>query len=38
MENLNFSAEWICNEINLLRKLISEKHLGFRESFIINLS
>lgn len=38
IENLDFSAEWVCNEINVLRKLMVEKHLGFKESFIVKLS
>jgi 2'-5' RNA ligase len=37
LENLDYSAEWNCTEVNLLRKLMSEKHLGFRESFKISL-
>jgi len=37
LQNLDYSAEWICTEVNVLRKLMSEKHLGFRESFKIPL-
>jgi 2'-5' RNA ligase len=37
LERLDYSAEWVCDEINVLRKLMSEKHLGFRESFKIAL-
>lgn len=37
LENLDFSAEWLCTEVNVLRKLMSQKHLGFRESFKIPL-
>jgi 2'-5' RNA ligase len=37
LEKMDFKAEWVCSEINVLRKLMSEKHLGFRESFIISL-
>jgi 2'-5' RNA ligase len=37
LENLDYSAEWNCTEVNVLRKLMSEKHLGFRESFKISL-
>lgn len=33
LENLDYSAEWLCEEINVLRKLMSEKHLGFKELF-----
>jgi 2'-5' RNA ligase len=38
LDNLTYSAEWVCNEVNVLRKLMSEKHLGFRESFVLKLS
>lgn len=37
LENMTYSAQWKCNEINVLRKLMSEKHLGFKESFKIKL-
>ena len=37
LDSMDFKAEWMCTEINVLRKLMSEKHLGFRESFIISL-
>lgn len=36
LDNLNYFAEWNCVEIKVLRKLMSEKHLGFRESFNIS--
>lgn len=35
LENLDYTAEWVCTEVNVLRKLMSEKHLGFKESFKI---
>jgi len=35
--DFDYSAEWICSEVLVLRKLMSEKHLGFRESFVIRL-
>jgi len=38
LENLQYTAEWNCNEVNVLRKLMSEKELGFKESFKIPLS
>ncbi len=38
LERLDYTAEWISTEINVLRKLMSEKHLGFKESFKILLS
>lgn len=37
LENLTYTEEWHCTEINVLRKLMSEKHLGFKESFKIPL-
>ncbi|MFP5439020.1 MAG: 2'-5' RNA ligase family protein [Bacteroidia bacterium] len=37
LQNLNYSAQWQCTEINVLRKLMSEKQLGFKESFKIPL-
>ncbi|MDV6167164.1 2'-5' RNA ligase family protein [Flavobacterium sp. DG1-102-2] len=37
LESLNYSAEWLCDEVNVLRKLMSEKHLGFRESIKIKI-
>lgn len=36
LNKLNYSAEWICTDVKVLRKLMSEKHLGFRESFEIS--
>lgn len=33
LENMDYSAEWLCKEVYVLRKLMSEKHLGFKESF-----
>ncbi len=32
-----YEAEWLCAEVKVLRKRMSEKHLGFRESFTIPL-
>lgn len=37
LNSLNFSAEWVCSEVLVLRKLMSEKHLGFREVFPVTL-
>ena len=37
LEDLDYHAEWPCAEVNVLRKLMSEKHLGFKESFKIPL-
>jgi 2'-5' RNA ligase len=37
LNNLNYSARWACTELTVLRKLMSEKHLGFRESIKIPL-
>jgi 2'-5' RNA ligase len=38
LESLQYTADWDCNEVNVLRKLMSEKELGFKESFKISLS
>ncbi|KOS05439.1 hypothetical protein AM493_04900 [Flavobacterium akiainvivens] len=38
LQNLDFSAQWLCTEVNVLRKLMPEKHLGFRDSFKIALN
>lgn len=38
LAELNYSAQWKCTEVLVLRKLMAEKHLGFRESFRIPLS
>lgn len=37
LEDLHYTATWECGDINVLRKLMSEKHLGFKESFKIKL-
>lgn len=37
LENLNYSATWICNEVIVLKKLMLEKHLGFRGKIAIPL-
>lgn len=37
LDSMNYTAEWQCNEVNVLRKLMSEKHLGFKESITIGL-
>ena len=37
LENLDFKAQWTATEVTVLRKLMSEKHLGFREKFTIPL-
>src|SRR5690606_30503330 len=37
LDALCFEAEWQCFEITVLRKLMSEKHLGFKDSFRIPL-
>ena len=31
MEKLNYTAEWLCTEVTVLKKLMSEKHLGFKD-------
>lgn len=38
LENLDFKAQWTATEVTVLRKLMSEKHLGFREKFTIPLN
>ncbi len=37
LQNLQYTANWQCNDVLVLRKLMSEKHLGFRESYTIQL-
>jgi len=37
LQSLNYQATWQCSEVLVLRKLMSEKHLGFKESFHIEL-
>ncbi|MFP5438901.1 MAG: 2'-5' RNA ligase family protein [Bacteroidia bacterium] len=36
LQHLQYTATWPCNEVVVLRKLMSEKHLGFKESFVIS--
>lgn len=38
LEDLNYSVEWQCKSVTVLRKLMSEKHLGFKDSFVIPLA
>ncbi|PZR22627.1 MAG: hypothetical protein DI539_05230 [Flavobacterium psychrophilum] len=37
LEKINYTAQWNCTEIVVLKKLMSEKHLGFKDKFIIPL-
>lgn len=37
LANFDYNAQWTCSEVLVLRKLMSEKHLGFKESFRIPL-
>lgn len=37
LENLNYSATWICHEVIVLKKLMSEKHLGFKDKIVVPL-
>lgn len=37
LNTLDFQASWTCSGLLLLRKLMSEKHLGFREKTVITL-
>lgn len=36
-ENLNYTAQWNCSEVIVLKKLMSEKHLGFKDKIIVPL-
>jgi len=38
LENLDYSAEWLCTDVTVLKKLMSEKHLGFKNSIKIPLA
>lgn len=38
LADLEYTSQWKCSEVLVLRKLMAEKHLGFRESFRIPLS
>jgi hypothetical protein len=38
LAEIDFAAMWRCSEILVLRKLMSEKHLGFREKITIKLT
>jgi 2'-5' RNA ligase len=33
----NFTASWPCTEVVVLKKLMTQKHLGFRERIVIDL-
>jgi 2'-5' RNA ligase len=35
--DFDYNAQWKCTEVLVLRKLMSEKHLGFKETFKIAL-
>lgn len=37
LDELDYSAEWLCTEVTVLRKLMSEKHLGWKDLFKIPL-
>lgn len=37
LEKLHYFPKWLCDEVTVLRKKMSEKHLGFRDSFKIPL-
>ena len=37
LNNLNYSAQWICTEVIVLKKLMSEKNLGFKDKIVIPL-
>ena len=38
LENLDYSVQWLCTEVIVLKKLMSEKHLGFKDSIKIPLA
>lgn len=37
LDDMDFSAEWLCTEVVVLKKLMAEKHLGFKDSIKIPL-
>ncbi|QRY55467.1 2'-5' RNA ligase family protein [Sphingobacterium siyangense] len=37
LDKLEYSAEWLCSEIVVLRKLMSKKELGFKDKYPIPL-
>lgn len=37
LDNLTYSADWICKEVVVLKKLMAEKHLGFKDRITIPL-
>jgi len=37
INDFEFDTEWVCEEIIVLKKLMSEKHLGFKDKIIIPL-
>lgn len=37
LNDLDYTAQWECTEIVVLRKLMSEKHLGWKDSFRVPL-
>lgn len=37
LEKINYAATWNCSEIVVLKKLMSEKHLGFKDKILISL-
>ncbi|GEP51393.1 hypothetical protein FNO01nite_20650 [Flavobacterium noncentrifugens] len=37
LDEFEYEAEWICGEVVVLKKLMSEKHLGFNDKIIIPL-
>lgn len=37
LDQLQFEMEWTCTEVSVLRKLMDEKHLGWKDSFTIKL-
>jgi 2'-5' RNA ligase len=38
LDTLNYTANWQCTEVTVLKKLMAEKHLGFKDSIRIPLN
>jgi 2'-5' RNA ligase len=37
LDQLHFKEEWLCDKVVVLRKLMSEKHLGFKDAIPVPL-
>jgi len=38
LNSFNYQAEWLCTDVTVLRKLMSEKHLGWKDSYTVQLN